>query len=498
MENTNAIALPNTSKRLKSSAVDRLSKLPDTILIHILSLLPTTDAVKTILVPRFRHLWTSVHSLSFNECLYHDCCNLVNAARVQSYDERFINFVRHVLILHESLIIDKFHLRLRLSFPESKEKRMGNEIDTWVRFAMRKKVKVLDMDLSGCGCSYTSARYKLPYIVFTGDNLIELKLTGCDIKPRGKIQLRSLKKLSLKEIWLGDKILDAILFGCPLLESLFLIKCFHLHELNFDYPNIKNLLIILSTRECSYPKISCPNLMSLEIVGPLNNISSMNVPSLVTASCYFSDGFYCIREYDDVRMLFEKLSHVKTFEPCTHCILMMMIWEFKKKPCPTFSFKSLVLHIPLIKWHLPGISSLLRNSPFLETLTMYIYPGQYSTVTGPRHIGAPDFDGENYWRSNKASFKCLRNQLKTVKIYGYVTEPYVIELVEFVLMKAKVLEKLVISTKRTLNPSQQHCISSTEVGPQKGYFTSEKLLEFSRKLLSFPRASTGAVIDFSY
>lgn len=370
---------------------------------------------------------------------------------------------------------------------------MGNEINTCVHFAMRKKVKVFDMNLWGCDYSYTSASYKLPNIVFTSDNLTELKLAGCDIKPQGKIQLRSLKKLSLKEIWLGDKILDAILSGCPLLESLFLIECFHLHELNFDYPNIKNLLIIFTTW---YLSISCPNLLSLEIVGPLHDIYSMNVPSLVTASCYLRFDLY----YDSsMRTLFEKLRHVKTFEPCTDCIMMMTRWELKKKPCPTFSFKSLVLHIPLVKWHLPGISCLLRKSRFLETLTMYIYPGQYSAVTdGTQYFGVPDFDGENYWRSNKANFKCLRHQLKTVMIYGYITEPYVIELVEFLLKKAKVLEKLVISTRRTLNPNRQHCISSTEIGPQKGYFTSEKMLEFSRKLLSFQKASSEAVIDFSY
>lgn len=41
-----------------------------------------------------------------------------------------------------------------------KEERMANEIDTWVRFAMRKEVKVLDMDLLGCAFSGDISSYR--------------------------------------------------------------------------------------------------------------------------------------------------------------------------------------------------------------------------------------------------------------------------------------------------------------------------------------------------
>lgn len=124
----------------------------------------------------------------------------------------------------------------------------------------------------------------LPNIVFTSDNLTELKLAGCDIKPQGQIQLRWLKKFSLKQIWLVDKLVDRIFSGCPLLESLSIIECVSRDELNFDCPNIKNLLAIFSNWHHHFLKISCPNLMSMEIVGPMQFISLMNVSSLVTAS----------------------------------------------------------------------------------------------------------------------------------------------------------------------------------------------------------------------
>lgn len=195
METTGNIAYTSSFKRLKCSDEDqdRISRLPDSVLVHILSLLPTSDAVKTVLVPRFRHLWTSIDTLSFSECLYHDCSDK-NYDDGPVYEDRFLNFVHHVLILHESMTIYKFHLKIKFSLdnsvgeetrddPEfqdyvSRERRMANEIDTWVRFAVRKKVKVLDLDFLGCGFSEPHASYRLPNVVFTSENLTELKLAG--------------------------------------------------------------------------------------------------------------------------------------------------------------------------------------------------------------------------------------------------------------------------------------------------------------------------------
>ncbi|XP_074270815.1 uncharacterized protein LOC141594719 [Silene latifolia] len=44
---------------------DRLSEMPDEIIINILSCMPTIDAVRTVLLRRFGNLWTFVHSLKF-------------------------------------------------------------------------------------------------------------------------------------------------------------------------------------------------------------------------------------------------------------------------------------------------------------------------------------------------------------------------------------------------------------------------------------------------
>ncbi|KAK3438484.1 hypothetical protein EUGRSUZ_C03098 [Eucalyptus grandis] len=141
--------------------------------------------------------------------------------------------------------------------------------------------------------------------------------------------------------------------------------------------------------------------------------------------------------------------------------------------------------------YLPGISSLLRNSRFLETLTIYVYPGRDEDESEL----AFDYDGFIYWSSVDSAYPCFKHQLKHVKIYGYVLDPDVIELIEFLFKNAQVLEKMKISSKKILQRIGSKNMFSSDIGrPLKDYCTSDALLEFSQKLLSFPRASTQVVI----
>lgn len=169
-----------------------------------------------------------------------------------------INFIRHVLILHERTDIHTFRLsfqftlwyrnnHLHLDSPEisramEEELELAREIDTWIRFALRNKVKVLDLDFRSCGTAHRAVYHKLPNVVLTSDILTELKLVYCRVEPREHIRLRSLKSLSLDGIPLSDETLIEILSGCPVLESLFIYKCCGLHKLNFTSLNLKNVV----------------------------------------------------------------------------------------------------------------------------------------------------------------------------------------------------------------------------------------------------------------
>ncbi|KAL3848913.1 hypothetical protein ACJIZ3_010795 [Penstemon smallii] len=128
---------------------------------------------------------------------------------------------------------------------------------------------------------------------------------------------------------------------------------------------------------------------------------------------------------------------------------------------------------------------------------MYIYPPhEYSRDLqgmASEWIEDHDFDGENYWDSQEETFP----HLKTVMIYGYINEPYVMQMVKFLLRSAVGLEKMVISTKESFEPTHQSEIFIDAIERQKDYFNSEQLLKLSSELLTFPRSSSQAVILFS-
>lgn len=85
--------------------------------------------------------------------------------------------------------------------------------------------------------------------------------------------------------------------------------------------------------------------------------------------------------------------------------------------------------------------------------------------------------------------KFTMSRLKTVRIIGLVGRQceykHVIPLTKFLLKNATVLEKMIISARK-VDDRRQHSEN-----------TPQELLEVALKLLSFPRSSLQAVIEFS-
>lgn len=190
-------------------SLDRISKLPDSVLCHILSFLPTKNAVGTcILSTRWQYLWTCVTSLDFDDSvLFHDRDEF--DGRYEMVNLSFMNFVNRVLLLGDVSCLEKFRLRLE-------EICNFDVVSTWISVVIKLSVRKLDLS---CNLHY---RLEFPRVFFTSKTLVNLTLRGLFLaRISTSVCLPSLKILNLVEVQCENEDSAENLFsGCPVLEEL--------------------------------------------------------------------------------------------------------------------------------------------------------------------------------------------------------------------------------------------------------------------------------------
>ncbi|KAK3227510.1 hypothetical protein Dsin_007372, partial [Dipteronia sinensis] len=109
---------------------DIISRLPDDILVQILSRLETKDAVKTcVLSSRWKNLWTFLYNLHFDDYDY-------KLGRSRNFE----NFVDRVLSLCQCKYIQDF--RLSCSVIDDDEL---SHVIPWLCFAVERNVRKLNI-----------------------------------------------------------------------------------------------------------------------------------------------------------------------------------------------------------------------------------------------------------------------------------------------------------------------------------------------------------------
>ncbi|XP_050290563.1 F-box/LRR-repeat protein At5g02910-like [Quercus robur] len=244
------------TKRLKHASIleeDRISTLPDSIILTVLSSFPTKDKTG-VLSKRWAYLWTSVPSLSFTDTSYE------NAAA-------FAAAVDNALLLHRALKLTNFSLEFeyRAYRPELKPR-----VDLWIRFATTAKVDQLSVCLSPASC--TPVEYTLPQHLYANEFVSILDFGNCIIEPNGLIGWSSLKHLYFGFMSLTGDVINEVLLGSPRLESLELHDCYDFYQLEIVSESLKKLVIdsYYSGSDWYFPlelEIVAPKIESLEIIG---------------------------------------------------------------------------------------------------------------------------------------------------------------------------------------------------------------------------------------
>ncbi|CAK8530223.1 unnamed protein product [Lathyrus sativus] len=204
----------------------RIGTLPDEILTHILSFLPTTQAIATsILSKRWIHLWRHVPLLHFSDT------RLKNLA--DNY--RFNKFVYEILLLREAAgnqSINSFFLDIEYFYPKLAFCPSNPNIQNWVDYAVECNVQHLNLYLDVLRNVGKHRKFpKLPVSVFNCRTLVSLKLHWFHVEEFfcfDFVGFPSLKVLHLKEIYFDEyEEFLLLLAGCPVLEDL------HVFDVNF-------------------------------------------------------------------------------------------------------------------------------------------------------------------------------------------------------------------------------------------------------------------------
>ncbi|KAL3626600.1 hypothetical protein CASFOL_030149 [Castilleja foliolosa] len=382
--------------------VDRLSTLPDDILCHILSFLPTKISVSTsILSTRWRSIWAHVPTLDFD---HNDYGTVTSGIQ---------NIISRVMSLHKAQTLDS----LRLIFPDCND----FELETIIIIAASRNVKNLRIELD--------SELTLPRRLFTITTLVRLRISGCPFyyKTGGNAHLPCLNGF----------ILTTFSFNVSFAEKK--TGCF-----NVSSSSLKRLTVMMMDNvydsdddlHCRV-EINTPALVYLMMWRMVRNISVLPMTSLVEAEidmlCRAMDD--PDNHYISMLKFIDCLCHVK-------CLSIRGVYDEKfvdmalAGPIIRFDNLEKLEYLPCIQtqckgqdWHLFG--KLLKVANNLEVLHM----SHFSRLSSK--------DIYRCWEEQVPA--CASSHLKTIRIYGMTTvESEQHYLVRYLFENAKVLEKMEI------------------------------------------------------
>ncbi|MCH94836.1 F-box/LRR-repeat protein, partial [Trifolium medium] len=184
-----------------AAGIDRISNLPDDLLLHILSLLPIKNAFSTtILSKRWGPLFRSLTDLFLDD----------ESVRCKDAFLHFLRFVDTVTL--SAKLIKTFHIKC-----DSKHWNQRYPVDSWIQTAKQHPVENLQF-------FSTFYRITLPPSFFTFPTLVVLKLNHFTVPGNIiSVNLPSLKILHLEFVYFDNREnFNKLLYGCPNLEDLIL------------------------------------------------------------------------------------------------------------------------------------------------------------------------------------------------------------------------------------------------------------------------------------
>ncbi|CAH9078998.1 unnamed protein product [Cuscuta europaea] len=462
------------NNRVKNTSIDRLSALPDCLLIHILSFLGVKKAgVTSLLGKEWKSLWAELPVLEFRFDYSGKHEEIKNMADLVAWvDKKMLDLVAWVnktLAIRNGTYLEK----LKVGFLY--KKCFAQDVDNWLEFALKNKAKEVSLALNENGFFRTLDIYTLPEMMYSNSFLTSLSLDGCRLDPEITIKWPSLTSLKISRVYLPQPVLEMILSGCPVLNSMDLSGCCGFTCLEINSKSLYNLRVqnFEGEEEESDPflQISAPYLKSLSIslYPEERKLKLTNLSSLDSAEFDFSEHIWSFpaEVLSNAKEYFENIHHAKDLVLGSAPVkalarLVMNGWQLPKSRLRCLTIKISLYAVKII----PGILCLLESSPDLETLII-------------DSIDSDEWD-KNRLRPAKGDLDSDLLHLKTVKLSNLANpriggEP-MLTLARILLKRATILEEMVIKADN---------ITTSD---------SDKLRQ---TLLTYPISSPNAVILLS-
>ncbi|KAJ0240661.1 FBD domain-containing protein [Hirschfeldia incana] len=446
-------------QRLKKEEEDRISHLPDSLICHILSNLPTEDAVKTsVLSTRWKSLWLYVPRLH----LHSDKFPHFNAFK--SFGDKFFGSNNVSCLPNIKLTLDG-----HASKPADDD---VSYVTTWIDAAIKRKVQHLEL-----WCLPDYSEYEIPVSLYVCETLVSLKLHELVLVDSCFVSLPCLKTMHLRQVYFpppdGGAIFDKLVSCSPLLEELKIAWCcfapqvFRICSLSLKKLNI-NLSNDASTGDEVRVVIDAPLLCSLKVNDNLCECYLVNnLVSIAKLDIALSFG---LQNFDETSVASKK-SIISSFLTGVSKVRDMNIyadsleifWQYSKlAPIPQFGCLSrlyVYLCIPGLKW----VLTFLESCPNLKSLIL-----EWNGESKKEH-------SKEMKQINFSSVpECFLSSLKFVNIKTRISgDAGEMKLVRYFLKNCAVLKKLTL---------RLDC-----------YYANENAV--LKKLLNIPRRSITCQVD---
>ena len=346
----------------KYTEVDRISNLPDHLICHILSFLPTKQSVATsTLSTRWKPLWTMVPALDFEDT---DKPN----PRYRGNNNRmtFIHFVCGVLAVRKPVPLKKFRLQL-ISLNHS----IHFHVRAWIFYAMGHGVEELDLKL------FLGRPFELPLHVLRCKSIEILTLYGTILlKCRSEsVYLPKNKHLRLLKVkYANEDSFHSLLTGSPHLQklSVWSVQQDNSMALHICHPTVEWLSTINEAKDRRFKlEINVPNLKFLSLVDSLYQFDLRNNVVKVTFNLFeheqqandLENYSHLFRPLTDAQTLI--LQYVKVLPILlTYSILVVILSTFFNFMLVCYYFKVFNKHYSLV--HFILVTTVFLQSPCFD------------------------------------------------------------------------------------------------------------------------------------